>query len=104
MSLIFSILSVIWGHPWGRAVIIGSGLFIFGVVKGWGWAEAGRDAAIHRAVTARDTHWGQTIKRANDEHDREMQKALEASQRVVAVPTIPAERVRLCAGDNNCRR
>lgn len=105
VSAVLSVMTRIWTSPWGRTITIGIMIFMFGVVKGWGWAAAGRDAAIERAILARDAYWQQTIQKANDEHEKEIRKAIEASQQVPAARTRD-ELDRLCRdpeGGADCR-
>lgn len=105
LAAALSILGSIWSNPWGRTIIIGIGIFMFGVIKGWGWAHAGREAAIKRAIVNRDNYWQEEITKANDEHERAMQDAIRAAENIRPVRT-DDELKRLCAdptGGANCR-
>lgn len=106
MTLILNVLAVFWANPWGRTLLIGTGLFLWGVTKGWGWAAAGRDAAIQRAMSARDTYWQQQISKANRDHEAELSKAIEAAKAVPDITGGRDELIRLCsdpATNTDCR-
>lgn len=105
MLMLTSVLSAIWGNQIGRTVLIGAGLFLFGVSKGWGWASNSRDAAIQHAISTRDAYWQETINKANAEHDTELQNAIAAANAIIPVSTND-DLKRLCAdptGGADCR-
>jgi hypothetical protein len=105
MLMLTSVLSAIWGNQIGRTVLIGTGLFVFGVFKGWGWAADGRDAAIQHAISTRDAYWQETINKANTEHDTALQNAIAAANAIVPASTND-DLKRLCAdttGGADCR-
>ena len=105
LTAVLSILSAIWGSPWGRTIIIGIGIFMFGVTKGWGWARTGVDAKIQRAITSRDDYWRTKIAESNKAHERAMRDAIKSAETVRPADT-PDELRSLCADPArgaNCR-
>lgn len=96
MTLLFEVLSAIWSNNIARIAVIGCGLFIWGVFKGWAWASADNDAAIREAITARDVYWQEMINKANTEHDQELKNAIAAANAIVPARTNDDLR-RLCA-------
>jgi hypothetical protein len=80
-------------------------VFLWGVWKGWGWAIDGREAAIQRALAARDTYWQQTIDKANMDHENELREAIKEARAVAPIRN-NAELIRMCrdaTGGTDCR-
>lgn len=105
MAIIFSVLGAVWSSSIGRTVLIGGGLFLWGVWKGWALAAAGRDAAVQRAMASRDVYWQQVISQANKDHEDEMREAIKVAKSVTVVRS-SAELILLCtdpATNANCR-
>lgn len=103
ISLALSILTAVWNSQAGRYALIGGGLFLFGWVKGFGYADV--DGSVRRAVAARDSHWTQQINEANANHEREISEAIAAAERAERDDPTPVDRGRLaslCQRDPYC--
>jgi hypothetical protein len=101
MTLILQILATIWSNPWGRTLLIGSGLFLFGLAKGWSLASVGKDAAINKAITRCNAEWQQTLAKADQEHEADLAKAIEEANAIVTNPNGGrADIIRMC-GDKS---
>ena len=87
MTLLLQVVSMVWSNNIARIAVIGCGLFIWGVFKGWAWASADNDAAIREAIAARDVYWQETINKANSDHDKELNAAIAAASAAITITT-----------------
>lgn len=55
------------------------------------------------AVAARDIHWQQQIRKANERHEREIADAIEASESTPAIPDTADALDELCKASPTCR-
>jgi hypothetical protein len=103
LSIALSLLSSLWGSSAGRIILIGGGLFVFGLIKGWGWASE----STADVIRARDMEWQQKIERANRDAENDtnarVQAAIEAAAAIVSVGPDRSDVERLCRSDKNCR-
>lgn len=87
-------LGMVFGSSTGRMVLLGVGLFGLGYLKGY--ASVDVEGAVRGALASRDAEWAQKLEKANDEHEKELQSALQAGRSVVPVAPGRDALVRLC--------
>lgn len=105
-------LGFLWSRPWGRAALFSLSFFIFGLYQGISFMSNRMDALkkIHvvemkRALDNRDSEWQAKLSKANDDHEAELTKAIEAGNMSPSAAT-NADLERLCrdsATATDCR-
>jgi hypothetical protein len=67
------------------------------------WAYTEHREAVSEAVAARDAHWQEQIRKANERHDRAIEEAREAADSTPPIPDSPDWAERLCQQSPTCR-
>lgn len=100
MSFLLSILS----NQFGRIAIAATIAFLFGWFAGFGAVpKVDVNAIIRNTTDTCNTRWQLALDRMEKEHEIAIQNAVAASNAIVNIPVIPAERMRICSTDRNCR-
>lgn len=106
VSLIFPALrfiSGLWSSEFGRVLIVGLGCLIGGWMWGWSHEHAVKVRAVQEATASRDAAWTANLAKANAEHERKLQEALDAARKISDTPLARSDLVRLCAKSASCR-
>lgn len=89
-----------FGSKYLIAALAGAGA----IISIWthGYSTGADDKAA--AVAARDAHWQEQIREANNELDAVRNQAREAANNTPPTPAARADRVRLCEQSPTCRK
>ena len=88
-----------FGSKYLIAALAGAGVVVSIWTHGYSTGANGKAAAID----ARDAHWQEQIKEANEAHEQAAQLAEAEGAKVVDTPDDLSERVRLCESSPTCR-
>jgi hypothetical protein len=92
MSPIWGFLKALWATEFGRICIVGLVCLTVGWLRGYAHVPG----AVKKAEERRDLHWTQQIEKANNDHKRELQDALDEASKVAPVDPTRDARVKLC--------
>ena len=88
-----------FGSKYLIAALAGAGAIVSIWTHGYSTGADGKVAA----VTARDIHWQEQIRKANERHEREIADAIEAADSTPTIPDTANALDELCKASPTCR-
>ena len=100
MSFLLAILS----NQFGRIAIAALTAFLFGWFTGFGAVpKVDVNAIVRNTTDTCNAKWQIALDKMEKEHEIAIQNAVTASNAIANIPAVPAERMRICSTDRNCR-